>query len=67
MRAAPSVTQYNPSAANNSWRISSGTDQAMTAENISDSRVSFEAINLNEGGTQNVWLMYGHADATAEL
>lgn len=63
MFAAPSVTTYNPSAANANWRQSGGSDSAVVVDNISDWGVSLEN---NDAVTFNIKCQI-HVTAEAEL
>jgi hypothetical protein len=64
MRAQPTVTSYNPSAANSSFRnISAGSDAAATINTAQQQGVN--VMTTTAGATDNRYLI--HLSATAEL
>lgn len=62
-RAAPTITTYNPDAANANWRNSAlGADYTANVDNISETSATMRASNVAAG----LWAII-HATADAEL
>jgi len=63
MRDTPTITTYNPSASNSSWRdVTNNADRAVTSGSIGDS-----GFRLDGGGGATVSQNYIHWTADAEL
>jgi hypothetical protein len=63
MRTIPTVTTYNPGAANSSWRNGGGGEAAAASANATDSSVGI----YNSGTPTDATYYYIHASAVAEL